>query len=70
MLPTIAVGRGGVRLRPQIGPSAVVVRDVLVEYPFQVTPGEHERVVDALFSDGAHPTLRDVLDQVVNYSRW
>ena len=37
--------------------SAVVVRDVLVQYLFQVTPGEHEQVVEALFSGGAHPAF-------------
>jgi len=35
----------------------VVARDVLAKNHLEVTPGEHEYVIEAIFADGAHPAF-------------
>jgi hypothetical protein len=44
-------------LKAAVGTSPVVVADVLGEDPFQLASGEHEQVIEAVFSDRAHPSF-------------
>jgi hypothetical protein len=40
-----------------VRPSPVVVPYILVEYPFQVTLGDHEQVVEAILSNSTDPAF-------------
>jgi hypothetical protein len=45
------------QLQTAMWPSAVVVADILFDYPFQVTPRDHEQMVETVLSDGSDPAF-------------
>jgi len=46
-----------------MGPSVVVMPDVLGDYPLQVSSGKHEQVVEAVLWDGTYPALGEGVRQ-------
>jgi hypothetical protein len=48
-----------------VRPTMVAVADILGEDPLQVAPGHDKKVVEAVLSDGAHPTNRPSPDRSV-----